>query len=175
MTWTKTSDDFSDDCWALSDAAYRLHHEGLTWSNRKLLDCVIPTDDLPRFTKRVSVVPELLARGFWRDAGDDYVIVHHSAYQRSAADVIAAQERSRSNGKKGGRPPKPVREVWSETQTGSHVGSTETQAGTQNGTQRDRTGQDRALEVEGSHEWCLDTACPQCQTPVTRQNGAYSR
>lgn len=25
MTWTKLSDDFSDDCWRLSDAAWRLH------------------------------------------------------------------------------------------------------------------------------------------------------
>ena len=38
MTWTKLSDDFSDDCWQLSDAAYRLHTEGLIWSNRKLLN-----------------------------------------------------------------------------------------------------------------------------------------
>jgi hypothetical protein len=31
MTWTKLSDDFSDDCWELSDAAVRLHMEGLVW------------------------------------------------------------------------------------------------------------------------------------------------
>ncbi len=29
MTWTKLSDDFSDDCWTLSDQAFRLHTEGL--------------------------------------------------------------------------------------------------------------------------------------------------
>lgn len=35
MTWTKVSDDFTDECWTLSDEAFRLHIEGLTWSNRK--------------------------------------------------------------------------------------------------------------------------------------------
>ena len=38
MTWTKLSDDYSDDCWTLSDAAYRTHTDGLVWSNRKLLN-----------------------------------------------------------------------------------------------------------------------------------------
>jgi hypothetical protein len=42
MTWAKLSDDFTDDCWTLSDGAFRLHVEGLVWSNRKLLDLVIP-------------------------------------------------------------------------------------------------------------------------------------
>ncbi|MGC7224587.1 hypothetical protein RBA13_22790, partial [Mycobacteroides abscessus subsp. massiliense] len=42
MTWTKLSDDYGDDCWRLSDAAFRTHTEGLCWSNRKLLDLVIP-------------------------------------------------------------------------------------------------------------------------------------
>jgi hypothetical protein len=44
MTWTKLSDDFSDDCWQLSDAAYRLHVDGLNWSNRKLLNCLLSKD-----------------------------------------------------------------------------------------------------------------------------------
>ena len=39
MTWTKLSDDFGDDCWELSDAAYRLHVEGLLWSNRNSSIC----------------------------------------------------------------------------------------------------------------------------------------
>lgn len=121
MTWTKTSDDFPDDCWALSDAAYRLHHEGLTWSNRKLLDCRIPKADVRRFAKCPQAVSELLDVGFWADAGDAYVIRHHAAYQRSREQIIAMQERNRENGKKGGRPTKVPREVWAAPET--HVGN----------------------------------------------------
>lgn len=141
MTWTKTSDDFSDDCWSLSDAAYRLHHEGLTWSNRKLLDCRIPRDDLRRFAKRPEAVDELLACGYWTDEGDHYLIRHHAGYQRTREQVVRLQERNQRNGKAGGRPRKTPREVWepetqSETQVGSHGAKP-------HGTQGDRTGQDR--------------------------------
>jgi hypothetical protein len=111
MTWTKTSDDYEDDCWALSDPAYRLHHDGLTWSNRKLLDCRIPKEDLHRF-KRPQAIGELLERGFWEEDGDFYVIVHHAAYQRTAEQVIRMQDSRRANGAKGGRPKGPAREVW---------------------------------------------------------------
>ncbi len=38
MTWTKLGDEFGDECWTLSDAAYRLHVDGLVWSNRKGTD-----------------------------------------------------------------------------------------------------------------------------------------
>ena len=67
MPWTKLSDDYSDDCWELSDAAYRLHTEGLNWSNRKLLDCLIPKHDIRLFAKHPEAVPELLAIGWWAD------------------------------------------------------------------------------------------------------------
>jgi hypothetical protein len=107
------SDDFTDDCWTMSDAAYRLHTEGITWSNRKLLDCRIPKDDIRRM-KRPEAIAELLADGWWREEGDEYVIVHHSSYQRLKKDVIKQQDANRANGARGGRPKKvaPVREVW---------------------------------------------------------------
>lgn len=112
MTWTKTSDDFPDDCWTLSDRAYRLHHEGLTWSNRKLLDCHIPKDDLRRFARNGDDgVSELLACGWWSDGGDCYVINHHAAYQRTRAEVLRQQEANARNGRKGGRPRKVPREI----------------------------------------------------------------
>jgi hypothetical protein len=108
MTWTKLSDDFGEDCWILSDAAFRLHVEGLLWSNSKLLDCRIPMDDLRRFAKHPDIVPELLERGIWVDDGDAYVIVHHAPHQPSREQVIAFRQSQSAKGKKGGRPRKPT-------------------------------------------------------------------
>ena len=170
MTWTKLSDDFSDDCWELSDAADRLHVDGLTWSNRKLLDCRLSKDpdEMRRWTKRPEAVEELLATGWWEDGGDHYQIRHHAIYQRSAEQVLKLQERNQKNGKNGGRPArekpprKPSRKTEVETQVGvngSKNGSDDgtsskqgsapkpqvetqmgTQVATQRATQRDRTG-----------------------------------
>lgn len=110
MTWTKISDDFTDDTWSLSDKAYRLHTEGLIWSNRKLLDNVIPKDDVRRFAKHPDAVTELVAGGWWSDGGEVWIIRHHAGYQESRDKVIARQERARTNGARGGRPPKQTRE-----------------------------------------------------------------
>jgi len=98
VTWTKISDDFADDCWTLSDAAFRLHVEGLTWSNRK-------------FAKHPEVATELVASGWWTDRGEYYDIQHHASYQRPREDVLRQQARSAENGRKGGRPPKVQREI----------------------------------------------------------------
>lgn len=118
MTWSKLSDDYIDDCWELTDAAFRLHAEGLVWSNKKLLDCRIPKDHLRRFAKNPDAVQELLAVGYWSDGPGYYEILHHAIYQRTRDEVIAAQARSRMNGKKGGRPR--TREVWQGGKTQNH-------------------------------------------------------
>ncbi len=70
MTWTKLSDDFSDDCWDLSDAAFRTHVEGLVWSNRKLLDCHIDLGETRRFAKHEEAINELLAARWWEPSPD---------------------------------------------------------------------------------------------------------
>jgi hypothetical protein len=111
VTWTKLSDDFSDDCWTLSDAAFRLHVDGLLWSNRKLLDLHLPKDDVPRFSKRPEAATELVAAEWWADRGDHYEIRHHAIYQRTRENVVKQQEVNAENGRKGGRPPKPAREI----------------------------------------------------------------
>jgi hypothetical protein len=110
VTWTKLSDDFSDDCWRLSDAAFRLHVEGLVWANRKLVDLRLAKDDMVRWAKRPGAVDELLAAGWWRDSGDHYEIVHHGVYQRSREAILKQQEANQRNGAKGGRPKGPPRE-----------------------------------------------------------------
>lgn len=110
MTWTKISDDFTDDTWSLSDKAYRLHTEGLIWSNRKLLDNILPKDDVRRFAKHPDAVAELVAGGWWSDGGEVWIIRHHAGYQEPRDKVIARQERARTNGARGGRPAKQTRE-----------------------------------------------------------------
>ena len=110
MTWTKISDDFTDDTWTLSDAAFRLHVDGLVWSNRKLLDLRIPKEEVRRFAKHPDAVDELLDGNWWRDEGDAYVIVHHSRYQRSKLAVINQQEVNKSNRAKRGKPTPATRE-----------------------------------------------------------------
>jgi hypothetical protein len=87
VTWTKTGDEFSDECWTLSDAAYRLHHEGLTWSNRKQTDGRLDKDDMRRWAKRPEAAEELVVVGWWEDHGGHYQIIHHIGYQRTKAQI----------------------------------------------------------------------------------------
>lgn len=142
VTWTKLSDDFGDDCWTLSDAAFRAHVEGLTWSNRKLLDLRIPKGDVRRFAKNPEATTELVANGWWSDAGDAYLIRHHAQYQRSREDVLRQQETNAANGRKGGRPRKPPREQAADLRT------PETESLGKSLTERDGTGLDRKDGLE---------------------------
>ena len=48
--WTKLGDEFSDEAWNLSDAAFRTHVEALMWSNRLGLDGMIPKRHFRKFT-----------------------------------------------------------------------------------------------------------------------------
>jgi len=94
MTWTKTSDDHPDQRIELSDAAYRVEHAALTFSNRLLLDGRIPKSRLgllpvPESTRRDEVIAELVAARLWRDDGDGYVIVGYFDGQPSREEVEA--------------------------------------------------------------------------------------
>jgi hypothetical protein len=86
MTWTKLGDEFADECWTLSDKAFRLHVEGLIWSTRKHLDGRLAKDEMPRWAKRPDAATELTDVGFWEDCGDHFQIIHHLGYQRTAAE-----------------------------------------------------------------------------------------
>lgn len=105
MTWTKLSDDFTDDCWELSDGAHRLHIDALVWSNRKLLNCRISKKDIARWAKRPhpEFISELVECGWWEDDDDAYVIIHHSGYQRTREQVLRQQAANRAAGKRSGR------------------------------------------------------------------------
>lgn len=140
MTWTKLSDDFAEECWSLSDAGFRLLVEMLNYSNRRLMDCLIPKDELRLFAKRPEAVQELIAGTWIADVEDAYEIRFHSLYQPSRSQVIAIRDRNARNGSKGGRPRKADAETQMETQLGSQME-----------TQRDGTG--------------LATPVPQINTP----------
>lgn len=153
MSWSKLSDDFGDDCWTLSDAAFRLHVEGLCWNGRKLLDCRIPKGDLRLFAKAPRAVDELLAVGWWSDDGDAYTIRHHATYQRTREAILKQQEVNSQNGKRGGRPRKPK----PPTETDSLSDSLSAQK-SDSKSERDRPGQARVTAKEVPNDpWAKPT------------------
>jgi hypothetical protein len=146
MTWTKTGDEFSDECWTLSDAAYRLHHEGLTWSNRKQTEGQLAKDDMRRWARRPEAAEELVNVGWWEDHGQHFQIIHHIGYQRTRAQVAHQSIVNAQNGRKGGRPRKPKTDSLTDSLT-----ETESDG--------DRTGQDRHV-LEGVPKKSGDSYTP---------------
>jgi hypothetical protein len=167
VTWTKLSDDYGDDTWTLSDSAFRLHTEALVWSNRKLLDMVIPKEDVARFAKRPEAVDELLATGWWEGDGDTYTIVHHADYQRLREDVLKQQRANTRNGKKGGRPPREQAQnikTDSPSQPPSQMGTTSvTESVSDSATEMDRPGQAFMKELSPTTE--RGTNLPEAPSP----------
>jgi hypothetical protein len=114
MTWTKLSDTFGSEVSRLSDAAFRMHVEGLLYVMRNETGGLIPTEALGWFAgtedpgKAVAV---LLDRSFWIDRGDAYEVVHHMEHQPEP-DVIAkrrendAKRQARKRRRDAGLPPK---------------------------------------------------------------------
>ena len=138
MTWTKLSDDYSDDCWTLSDAAFRLHTEGLVWSNRKLLDLRLAKNDIRRWATHPDAADELVDAGYWTDEGDHYRIRHHGIYQRTREQVQRQQEANRRN-RNSPKHPRPGRE--NHHQPPSDDSSDDLSNDSRD--ERDGTGQDR--------------------------------
>jgi hypothetical protein len=105
MTWTKLGDEFADECWTLSVNAFRLHAEGLLWSNRMLLDGQLAKDDMRRWGRHPEAAEELVDRGYWEDRGEYYQIIHHIGYQPTAESVrrtsLARQKAANTRWKRG--------------------------------------------------------------------------
>lgn len=104
MTWTKLGDELGDEIAELSDGAVRTYIDALMWSNRRLLDLVVPKKDLRRFAfssavdvtdpDGCDVIRELIAAGWWADQGDSWVVdLRHPDWQLTRVQVEAARER----------------------------------------------------------------------------------
>jgi hypothetical protein len=129
VTWSKLGDEFADECWTLSDAAFRLHVEGIVWSNKKQTDGQLAKDDMPRWARHPeAAAEELVSIGWWEDHGEFYLIVHHIGYQRTRAEIAHQSLQNKRNRAKGVA--RPVKAAKDESSDGSSD-------------EMDRTGQDR--------------------------------
>lgn len=103
MTWVKTGTEFPDDALdaELSDAAYRTHHEAITWLYKvERTDCYISAAALRRFAGSPHAelaVTELVNLGWWRVQQQGYEVVHHGDVIRQS---LAAQVKKREYDKK---------------------------------------------------------------------------
>lgn len=97
MTWTKFGAEFFDQCAdaGLTDAAVRTHCEAIGWlyhiNRPNVRDLSIPPRALRRFANSEDYeagVAQLVRVEFWRDEGEQYVLVHHADVVRSS---LAAQ------------------------------------------------------------------------------------
>lgn len=106
MTWRKTGSEFDDECALadLSNGAYRTHMEAIGYVYTvELMSCRFPKRSLPRFAASPTLsddMAELVASGFWKDAGADYEVVHHADVIRQS---LAAQSGKRVRDKKAQR------------------------------------------------------------------------
>ena len=96
MTWTKIGDEFLPASMDLSDAAFRLHVESLTYSNWRLLDLMIPKRAIPRYSAVAdadAAVVELVAEGWWQDCDEYWWIgCRFPDWQRDRATVEHRRE-----------------------------------------------------------------------------------
>jgi hypothetical protein len=124
VTWTKTGSEFPDDAYntELSDAAYRTHHEAITYLFKlERTDCYIRTDEVRRFAgspHSEMAVTELLKFGWWRVKGLGYEVAHHGDVIRSG---IVAQQGKRTRDKKAQAAARTRAAAKSVTSAGSDV------------------------------------------------------
>lgn len=103
MTWTKLSDDFSDECHTLSDAGFRTHVEALIWTMRRETDGYITSHDVRRFAESPHAqmaIEELVACGWWEIDGQGYRIRHHMEHQPEPDLIARRREQSAQRQKK---------------------------------------------------------------------------
>jgi len=115
MTWLKLGDEFGDDCAAagLSDGAFRLHVEALSWVMKRETGGRLTARDVRRLADASdpqAALAELLDVGFWgADQNGAYVIVHHMDVQPEPDEIAlrrtkAAERARKSRRRKAGLP-----------------------------------------------------------------------
>ena len=113
MTWTKLSDDYTDQCAQLSDAAFRTHTEGLVWVMRRETGGYLSRRDVLRLAESKHAemaVTELVSVGWWTIENDGYRIVHHMEHQPEPDLIerrreLTAERVRKHRRKKAGLPP----------------------------------------------------------------------
>lgn len=81
----------------LSDAAYRLHTNGIIFCGRQLTDGRIDADMVPLLVRRFrkAALLELVIAGLWIEAPDVYLIHDYLDWNPSKAEVMRRREASR--------------------------------------------------------------------------------
>lgn len=117
MTWAKTGSEFPLDAYnvELSDAAYRTHHEAITYLfTLERMDCYVRADEVRRFCGSAHAemaVQELVGQGWWAIQDKGYRIVHHANVIRSG---ITAQAKKKARDKRS-------QKAWRDRQVGDDV------------------------------------------------------
>jgi hypothetical protein len=107
MTWVRFDDQFTihRKVSSLSDAAYRLHTEGIFWAARNLTDGRIARDELRSVSgkgKPEMHAAELVRRGLWLETDDGWEIHDYLSYQPSRSKVLHDREQKKKAGHLGG-------------------------------------------------------------------------
>lgn len=81
----------------LSDAAYRLHTNGIVYCSRQLTDGAIDAEDVRGLVRkfRPAALAELLMRGLWTAVEDQYLIHDYLDWNPSKAEVKRRREAAR--------------------------------------------------------------------------------
>jgi len=187
MTWLKLSDDFGIECEraGLSDAAFRVHVEGLSYVMLKETGGQINRNGIRRAITTpdpAEAIAELVAAGFWTDHGEDcYVITHHMIHQPEP-DLLEARrqltaERVRKHRRKlAGLTADYSRNAVTERVT-SNVTNAVTERVTRDGSGRDGTGNlnpRQREEQQHTHNpeqtaWPQVPRCEICDGPLDRK------
>ena len=107
MTWANFDDNFADHpkTLGLSDGAFRLHVSAILYCSRHLTDGFVPKVKAPRLTPnyKPSHLRELLQKGLWQGAGDEYELHDYLEWNRSRESIVSERARKSEAGRRGAK------------------------------------------------------------------------
>jgi hypothetical protein len=161
VTWAKFGTEFRGQVLmaGLSDAAARTHTEALLWLYEiESQDLRIPRRLVRSFAGSADCeagIKELVSAEFWRDDGDDYVVLHHAdVYRQSLAAQLTHREKEKN------------RQRLKRANIGANVG-TNVRA-----TQSVRQTKDQGVALDLSHEREHDSFVGSAPLAATTQGGS---